>query len=127
MSERTVIFAPDAPAAVGPYSHAVRYGSLLYCSGSLPLDPGTGELLDSTIGAEAELCLSNLAAVCRAAGTDLAKTIRATVYTTNLDSFDEINSAYGGFFDQDPPARVTVGAAALPKGARVEVEAIVAI
>jgi 2-iminobutanoate/2-iminopropanoate deaminase len=99
----------------------------LYCSGQLPIDPESGEMVFSGLGAETEQCLNNLAAVCRTAGTELGKAIRATIYTTNLDRFDEINAAYGGFFGGEPPARVAVGVAGLPKGARVEIEATVAI
>lgn len=127
MSERSVVSAADAPAAVGPYSHAVRHGSVLYCSGALPIDPESGEMVFSGLGEETEQCLRNLAAVCSAAGTELGKAIRATIYTTKLDRFDEINAAYGGFFGAEPPARVAVGVAALPKSARVEIEATVAI
>jgi 2-iminobutanoate/2-iminopropanoate deaminase len=127
MSERTSIAAPDAPAAIGPYSHAVRHGPVLYCSGALPIDPGSGAVLDDSPAAETEQCLRNLAAVCHAAGTELGRTLRATVYTTELEAFGEINEAYAAFFPSDPPARVAVGVAALPKGVRVEIDAIVAI
>jgi 2-iminobutanoate/2-iminopropanoate deaminase len=126
MNERTPITAPDAPAAVGPYSHAVRYGDVLYCSGALPLEPDSGEPIDASLAGETEQCLRNLAAVCDAAGTQLGRTIRATIYTTNLEGFNEINDAYARFFPQDPPARAAVGVAALPKGVRVEIDAIVA-
>lgn len=126
MTQRTPITAPNAPAAVGPYSQAVRHGDLIYCSGALPLDPGSGDLVDSSLAAETEQCLRNLAAVCEAAGTELGRALRLTVFTTELDGFGEINAAYEQFFPSEPPARVTVGAAALPKGARVEIDAIVA-
>lgn len=127
MSERTVITAPDAPAAIGPYSHAVRHGSVLYCSGAVPLDPETDSFVSSGPGAETEQCLRNLAAVCAAAGTELSRTLRATIYTTDLAAFAEINNAYAAFFPSDPPARVAVGVAELPKGVRVEIEAVVAV
>jgi 2-iminobutanoate/2-iminopropanoate deaminase len=127
MSERTAVTAPGAPEAIGPYSHAVRHGDVLYCSGALPLDPDSGELVDASRSAETERCLRNLAAVCEAAGTELGRALRLTVYTTDLGSFAEINEAYASFFDQAPPARVAVGVAALPKGVGVEIDAIVAI
>ena len=127
MSERVVITAPEAPDAIGPYSHAVRHGHVLYCSGAIPLDPESEEIVDSSLAAETEQCLRNLDAVCRAGGTELADPLRATIYTTDLDGFGEINDAYGEFFPSAPPARVTVGVAALPKGARVEIDAIVAV
>ena len=126
MSERTLIDAAGAPAAIGPYSHAVRQGDVLYCSGQIPLDPESGELVTDSPAAETTRCLQNLAAVCEAAGTDLARTIRATIYTTDLDAFAEINEAYGEFFAASPPARAAVGVVQLPKGARVEIDAIVA-
>ncbi len=126
MSERTIITAPDAPAAIGPYSHAVRYGQILYCSGAIPLEPESDSFVDSSRGAETEQCLRNLAAVCEAAGTELSRTLRATIYTTDLGAFAEINDAYAAFFPSDPPARVAIGVAELPKGVRVEIDAVVA-
>ncbi|MFN8163783.1 MAG: Rid family detoxifying hydrolase [Solirubrobacterales bacterium] len=125
MTQRTPITAEDAPAAAGPYSHAVRHGDVLYCSGSIPLDPETNEIVGSSLAEETERCLRNLEAVCAAAGTELANTLRATIYTTDLGGFGEINAAYEKFFPSAPPARVTVGVSALPKGARVEIDAIV--
>jgi 2-iminobutanoate/2-iminopropanoate deaminase len=126
MTDPTLIDAPDAPAAVGPYSHATLHGGVLYCSGSLPLDPETGELANESLASETTQSLRNLEAVCRAAGTGLSRTLRTTIYTTDLGGFAEINEAYGAFFPTAPPARATVGVAALPKGARVEIDAIVA-
>jgi 2-iminobutanoate/2-iminopropanoate deaminase len=126
MSDRKTITADAAPAAIGPYSHAVEDHGVLYCSGALPLDPASEELVTDSLGAETDRCLRNLAAVCEAAGTELARALRMTIYTTDLDGFAEINQAYGGFFADSPPARITVGVAALPKGARVEIDAIVA-
>ncbi|HEU4599506.1 MAG TPA: Rid family detoxifying hydrolase, partial [Solirubrobacterales bacterium] len=127
MSERSAITAPDAPEAIGPYSHAVRQGDVLYCSGQLPLDPASGEMRDDSLAAETEQCLRNLAAVCAAAGTDLSRAVRLTVFTTRLEGFAEINEAYAAFFDAEPPARAAVGVAALPKGVAVEIDAIVAV
>ncbi len=127
MNERTPINAPGAPAAVGPYSQAIRHGDLVFCSGALPLDPASGELVDDSLVAEAEQCLRNLAAVCEAAGTELGRALRTTVFTTVLGGFGEINAAYEAFFPSAPPARAAVGVGALPKGARVEIDAIVAV
>lgn len=126
-ASRTAITAPDAPAAIGPYSHAVSYGGTLYCSGALPLDPGTEKLIDESPAAETTQCLENLAAICRAAGTELGNALRMTIYTTRLEAFAEINEAYGSFFSSAPPARVAIGVAALPKGADVEIDAVVAL
>jgi 2-iminobutanoate/2-iminopropanoate deaminase len=127
MTERQTVTAPAAPAAIGPYSHAVRYGDVLYCSGALPLDPESCELVTASRAAETARCLRNLAAVCEAAGTDLGQALRVTVYTTELSAFAEINEAYAVFFETEPPARVAVGVGELPKGARVEIDAVVAV
>jgi 2-iminobutanoate/2-iminopropanoate deaminase len=123
--ERQTIDAPGAPPAVGPYSHAVAAGGLLFCSGQIPLDPDSGELVGATPAEQALRCLENLRAVCAAAGTTLERAVRLTIYTTRLDAFAEINDAYGAFFAAAPPARAAVGVAALPKGALVEIDAIV--
>jgi 2-iminobutanoate/2-iminopropanoate deaminase len=126
MSARETVTAGGAPAAIGPYSHAVRAAGLLFCSGQIPLHPATGELVGETAGAQARRCLENLQAVCRAADAALERAVRVTIYMTDLGAFAEVNEVYGAFFDAKPPARVTVGVAALPRGAQVEIEAIVA-
>jgi 2-iminobutanoate/2-iminopropanoate deaminase len=125
MSERTAIETPNAPAAIGPYSQAVRHAGVLYCSGTLPIDPA-GEPVEGSPAAETRQCLRNLSAVCEAAGTELSRALRLTIFTTELAAFDEINEAYAELFPGTPPARVTVEVAALPKGARIEIDAIVA-
>jgi 2-iminobutanoate/2-iminopropanoate deaminase len=129
---RQTVTAPGAPAAIGPYCHAVRVdphaaGGLLFCSGQIPLDPISGELVGAGAAEQAHRCLENLRAVCAAAGTTLARAVRVTVYMTDLERFGEVNEVYAGFFDEDPPARVTVGVAALPRGALVEIDAVVAL
>jgi 2-iminobutanoate/2-iminopropanoate deaminase len=126
-ADRELVQAPGAPAAIGPYSHAVRAGGLLFCSGQIPLDPVTGELVGATAAEQARRCLENLRAVCDAAGTALERAVRMTVYMTDLAAFAEVNEVYGGFFPTEPPARVAVGVAQLPRGAYVEIDAIVAI
>jgi 2-iminobutanoate/2-iminopropanoate deaminase len=126
--ERIAIDAPGAPQAVGPYSHAVRSGELLFCSGQIPLDPASGELVGAGAPEQAQRCLENLQAVCAAAGTTLDRALRLTVYMTDLGEFAAVNEVYGGFFaGREPPARVAIGVAALPKGAQVEIDAIVAL
>jgi len=125
---REPVTAIGAPAAVGPYSHAVRAGGLLFCSGQIPLDPDTNELVGDTPAEQATRCLRNLQAVCAAAGATLDDAVRCTVYLTDLaGAFAAVNEAYGVFFPAGPPARVAVGVAALPKGALVEIDAIVAL
>lgn len=125
--DRRTIDAEGAPAAIGPYSHAVVAQGLLFCSGQIPLDPESGELVGESAAEQATQCLRNLEAVCSAAGTGLDRAARVTIYTTELDRFAEINEAYGEFFPADPPARAAVGVAALPKGATVEMDAVVAL
>ncbi len=126
-ADREPISAPDAPAAVGPYVHAVRAGDLLFCSGQIPLDPRTGDLVGSGPGEQAGRCLENLAAVCHAAGATLGDAVRVTVYLTDMRAFTEVNEVYESFFESDPPARVAIGVAALPRGAQVEIDAVVAL
>ncbi len=124
---RETVSAPGAPAAIGPYSHAVRAGELLFCSGQIPLDPVSGEVVGASAAEQARRCLENLQAVCAAAGTTLEQAVRLTVYMTDLERFGEVNEVYGEFFAADPPARVTVGVVALPRGALVEIDAVVAL
>ncbi len=124
---REPVTAIGAPAAIGPYSHAVRAGGLLFCSGQVPLDAETGEIVGDTPAEQATRCLENLQAVCAAAGAGLVDAVRCTLYMTDLSAFAEVNEAYGRFFPADPPARVAIGVAALPKGAQVEIDAIVAL
>jgi 2-iminobutanoate/2-iminopropanoate deaminase len=124
---REIVQAPGAPAAIGPYSHAVSAAGLLFCSGQIPLDPATGELVGETPAEQARRCLENLNAVCVAAGTSLEQAVRLTVYMTDLAAFAEVNEVYASFFPREPPARVAVGVAQLPKGAQVEIDAVVAL
>ncbi len=113
-----------APAAIGPYSQAVTTDGYVFCSGQVALDPATGELVGGTIGDQTRRCLENLSAVLLAAGTSLRHVVKTTIYLTDMGDFAEVNEAYAEFFDQNPPARATVGVAALPKGAQVEVDCI---
>jgi 2-iminobutanoate/2-iminopropanoate deaminase len=128
MALRQAVSTDRAPEAIGPYSQAIRSGSLLFCSGQVPLDPSSGELIKDDIEGQTRRCLENLTAVCEAAGGSLSDAVRCTVYVTDMNDFARVNEAYGSFFeDADPPARVTIGVAALPKGADVEIDAIVAL
>ncbi len=124
---REPVTAPDAPAAIGPYVHAVRAGDLLFCSGQIPLDARTGDLVGETPAEQAGRCLENLAAVCQAAGASLGDAVRVTVYLTDMSAFPSVNEVYGSFFESSPPARVAIGVAALPRGAQVEIDAVVAL
>jgi 2-iminobutanoate/2-iminopropanoate deaminase len=125
-ADRQIVDAPAAPPAIGPYSHAVRVGELLFCSGQIPLDPQSGEIAGASAAEQAERCLRNLDAVCSAAGTSLQRAVRVTIYMTDLAAFADVNEVYAAHFASEPPARVTVGVAQLPRGAYVEIDAIVA-
>lgn len=125
--ERKTVNADQAPAAVGPYSHAVQSNGLLFCSGQIPLDPATGEIVGDTPAEQARRCLENLQLVCEAAGTALDRAVRCTVYMTDLAAFAQVNEVYAEFFPSEPPARAAVGVSALPKGAQVEIDAIVSL
>jgi len=124
---RTPVNAAGAPAAVGPYSHAVACGGLLFCSGQTPLDPGTGELVGGSVGDRTRRCLENLRVVCEAAGARLEDAVRCGIYVTDLAVFAEVNAAYGEYFPGEPPARTTVGVSQLPLGCDVEIDAVVAL
>jgi 2-iminobutanoate/2-iminopropanoate deaminase len=126
-NQRETVTADGAPAAVGPYSHAVKAGGLVFCSGQVPLDPGTGKLIEGDIGDQVRRCLDSLSVVAAAAGTELARAVRMTVYLTDMADWQQVNEAYGTYFTSEPPARVAIGVAALPLGARVEIDAVIAL
>jgi 2-iminobutanoate/2-iminopropanoate deaminase len=124
----TLIQSPaNAPAAIGPYSQAVRTGNLVFCSGQLPSDPATGNLVEGDMGVLARQSLANVAAVLKAAGATMADVVKCTVFMTDLSEFPAMNAAYATAFGTHKPARSTVQVAALPKGARVEIEAIAVV
>ncbi|MCS6970349.1 MAG: RidA family protein [Planctomycetota bacterium] len=124
---RRAIFTAHAPAAIGPYSQAVVCGDLLWCSGQLGVDPATGQLVEGDAAAQAEQCLRNLAAICEAAGASLQQAVRCTVYLTDIADFAAVNAVYARWFSEPYPARATVQVAALPRGARIEIDAVVAL
>lgn len=117
----------DAPHAIGPYSQAVRSGNLLFLSGQIPLDPKSGNLIEGDFSAQSRRVFDNLRAVLKAAGADFRNVTRATVYLTDLNNFQALNSIYGEYFGNHKPARSTVGVAQLPRGAAVEVDLIAVI
>jgi 2-iminobutanoate/2-iminopropanoate deaminase len=124
---REAVTAPGAPPAIGPYSHGVKTGDLLFCSGQIPLDEA-GEIVGDTAPAQAEQCLKNLQAICAAAGTTLDRAVKCTVLLTDIREFAGVNEVYAQFFGGDePPARIAYAVAALPKDALVEIDAIVAL
>jgi 2-iminobutanoate/2-iminopropanoate deaminase len=124
---REPVSADGAPAAVGPYSHAVKSGGLVFLSGQTPLDPATGKLVEGSVGAQTRRCLENLQIVAGAAGASLGDSVRLGVYVTDMSTFPEVNEAYAAFFGDGPPARSTIGVAALPLGALVEIDAVIAL
>lgn len=124
---RQVIQSPHAPKAVGPYSHAVRSGNLIFTSGQIPLDPETGKLVGGPIDAQTRRVMENLGAVLGAAGTSFPHVVKTTIYLTDLADFSVVNAVYGAYFPADPPARSTVQVAALPLGAAIEIDAIAVV
>lgn len=125
--ERNVIHTDEAPAAVGPYSQAITAGSFVYTAGQLGMDPETGEFVAGEIQPQTEQALKNLRAVLQAAGSDLDQVVKVTVFLQDMGEFGQMNEVYGRFFSQNPPARSAVEVAALPLGARVEIEAVALI
>ena len=125
---RETVTADGAPDAVGPYSHAVKAGGLLFISGQIPLDPESGELVGDTPVEQARRCLENLATIAQEGGCSLAEDgVKLTVYLTDIGAFADVNEVYAEFFPDAPPARVAYAVAALPKSAQVEIDAILAL
>jgi 2-iminobutanoate/2-iminopropanoate deaminase len=121
---RQVIQTDHAPAAVGPYSQAIKTDALVFTAGQIGLNPATGKLVDGGIEAETQQVLNNLKAVLEAAGTNFERVVKTTIFLTDMGEFATVNGIYGQFFGQAPPARSTVQVAGLPLGARVEIEAV---
>ena len=121
---RQRIQTDNAPAAIGPYSQAIKAGGLVFVSGQIPIDPKTGEFVAGGIAEQTERVLKNLAAVLEAAGSGLDQVLKTTVFLADMKEFSGMNEVYATFFSEPPPARVTVAAAGLPRDARVEIEAV---
>jgi 2-iminobutanoate/2-iminopropanoate deaminase len=124
---RETVNADPGPPAAGPYSHAVISNGLIFLSGQTPVDPDTGQLVEGSIGDQTRRCLDNLAIVAAAAGAQLSDAVRVGIYVTDISTFKDVNEAYGGYFETDPPARSTIGVAALPLGADVEIDMVLAV
>ena len=118
------ITAKDAPAPIGPYSHAIRVHGFVFCSGQTPIDPATGALVAGDISAQAAQALTNVAAVLAAAGLTFANVVKTTIFLVDMNDFAAVNAVYADRLGESKPARSTVAVAALPRGARVEIEAI---
>jgi 2-iminobutanoate/2-iminopropanoate deaminase len=121
---KKIISTNEAPAAVGPYSQAVRAGSMVFCAGQIPLDPKSGQIESQDVGEQAKRVLENIGAVLQAAQLSFSHVVKTTVFLTDLADFQTVNEIYAGFFRENPPARSTIQVSALPKGARVEIEAV---
>lgn len=121
------VATPDAPEAIGPYSQAIEINGLLFVSGQLPIDPTTGAFVSEDPVEQAAQCLRNIQAIAQAAGTDLTRTVKTTVLVSDLSRFAQINEVYATFFTAPYPARATFEVSALPKGAQVEIEAVIAV
>jgi len=120
---RIKVETPNAPAAIGPYSQAIKAGGFLFISGQIPIDPATGRMTVDTTS-QTKQVMRNLEAILAAEGLTFADVVKTTIYLTNLDDFARVNEVYGSYFELDPPARATVQVAALPKGAKVEIDAV---
>ena len=124
---RKTVTADGAPDAVGPYTHAVVSNGLVFCSGQVPIDPNTGKLVEGSIGEQTKRCMENLSVVAAAAGAQLSDAVRMGIYVTDMGTFKDVNEAYGTYFETDPPARSTIAVSALPLGAQVEIDAVIAL
>lgn len=122
--KKEIVNTKDAPAAIGPYSQAIKAAGMVFISGQIPLDPAFGEIAGASIEAQTKRVMKNLEAVLKAAGSDLDKVIKTTIYLTDLSDFAVVNEIYGNYFNDSPPARATVEVSGLPKGVKVEIDAI---
>ena len=122
--QKEIVATKSAPQAIGPYSQAVKAGGFVFLSGQIPIDPATGNLVDGDIQVQTRRVMQNLGAVLEAAGSSFERVVRTTIYLADLGDFAKVNETYGSFFPKDPPARATVQVAALPKGARVEIDVV---
>ncbi|HLX26796.1 MAG TPA: RidA family protein [Candidatus Cybelea sp.] len=118
------VHSPHAPHPIGPYSQAVQCGMELYCSGQIPLDPKTGEIVEGDVGAQAERAIENLGAVLCAAGYEFVDVVKTTIFLVDMNDFAAVNAVYEKYFGMSKPARSTVAVAALPRGARIEIDCI---
>lgn len=121
---RQAVSTPDAPAAIGPYSQAIRSGSLLFVSGQIPLDPATGTMVEGDVKVQTHRVFKNLSAILAAAGTSLDRVVRVGVFLRDMNDFAAMNEVYGTYFSSPAPARATIEAARLPRDARVEIDVI---
>jgi len=121
---KQAVSSPDAPKAIGPYSQAIRAGQLLFLSGQIPLDPASGQMIDGDVSAQTQRVMENLGAVLKTAGLSFEAVVRTTIFLADMNDFAKVNEVYGTYFNAPAPARATVQVAQLPRGARVEIDAI---
>lgn len=121
---KKIISTSEAPAAIGPYSQAVRVGSTVFCAGQIPLDPKTGQIVEGGITEQTQRVMKNIGAVLAAEGLSFSNVVKTTIFLIDFADFQTVNEIYGSNFKSEPPARSTVQVAALPKGARIEIEVI---
>lgn len=127
MAQKLVIATDGAPKAIGPYSQAIVYGGTVYCSGQIPLDPATNQIVEGGVAEQTARVLENLKAVLEAAGSSLDRVLKTTVFLKDMGEFAAMNEVYGRYFHVNPPARATVEAARLPRDSRVEIECVAAL
>ena len=121
---KKIVSTSDAPAAIGPYSQAIRNGSMLFCAGQIPLDPKTGQMVSDDISEQTKRVLENISALLRAEKLNFNHVVKTTIFLTSMGDFQTVNEIYATYFRDNPPARSTVAVSALPKGAKVEIEVI---
>ncbi|MEO7166748.1 MAG: RidA family protein [Chthoniobacterales bacterium] len=121
---KKIVATTNAPAAIGPYSQAIRCGAMLFCAGQIPLDPTTGQIVEGDISVQAKRVLENVAAILKEAHLSFDHVVKTTIFLTDMGDFQTVNEIYGTYFRENPPARSTVAVSALPKGANVEIEVI---
>ena len=124
---KKIVSTSDAPAAIGPYSQAIRTGSLLFCAGQIPLDPKSGQMVAGGVAEQTKRVLENISGLLRAENLNFSHVVKTTIFLTSMDDFQTVNEIYATYFRDNPPARSTVAVSALPKGAMVEIEVIAAV
>jgi 2-iminobutanoate/2-iminopropanoate deaminase len=121
---KKIVATDHAPAAIGPYSQAIRSGSMLFCAGQIPLDPKSGQIVSDDVAAQTKQVLENVSGILQAAGLNFSHVVKTTVFLISMDHFQTVNEIYGTYFRENPPARSTVAVSALPRSAKIEIEVI---
>jgi 2-iminobutanoate/2-iminopropanoate deaminase len=121
---KKIVATNDAPAAIGPYSQAIRSGSMLFCAGQIPLDPKSGQIVSDDVAGQTKQVLENVSGILQAAGLNFSHVVKTTIFLISMDHFQTVNEIYGTYFRENPPARSTVAVSALPRGAKIEIEVI---